>query len=137
MFVPPPEGHPDFGPGSCHLPSRLQLPFGWSAFMCYSSSAAHPDCSSPAGLQSIQVLSHYPSSSVSFIQDMVKQHTPALHHARRQTACYSLLMSSHSPNNRLLPDLAPQWWKELSTDTRSVMVRPWFSHSPACHPDLA
>ena len=59
-YVPHTEGHQGVGPGSSHLASRLlQLPSGWFACVLQSSSAAHPEYSSPAGLQPTLVQPHY------------------------------------------------------------------------------
>ena len=157
----PPQG---FGPGYCHLTSRLQPLCGWYACMCYSSSAAYPDCSSPAGLQPIHVLLHYstspalasgvcshppqasgnglpcckwllppsclpPASSLSSIQDMVKSYTPACHHEHHEQPTIDCFLTWLHNGGRICPltpgqlkpiVLAPQWWKDLSTDTGSA-----------------
>ncbi len=50
--IPHPGGSTGSGPGSCHFtPRLLQLAPGSCACMCHPTSAAHPECSSPAGLQ--------------------------------------------------------------------------------------
>ena len=68
--VPPPEGHPVYGPGSCHLASRLlQLPSGWcslpvSLVFCSSSTMQQP------GMFFTRVLPHFTATP---------PHLPTLH----------------------------------------------------------
>ncbi len=60
--VPHQGGGAGSGPGSCYLtPRLLQLPPGWCACMCHKTSAAHSECSNPAGLQPTK----YPHSTAS------------------------------------------------------------------------
>lgn len=55
--LPHPRGSSGSGPGFCHLTSTAAT--DCHAYTCHLNSAAHPECSSLAGLTPAQVLSQY------------------------------------------------------------------------------